>query len=96
MASYLDISRALPAELSEKAPQLSDLDLDSRNPVVETSELAYKVILTLFVKHGYCSNHLQTTGLVQINDEGVKRAAKHVSTQDLSVKCALDLLVTHR
>ena len=79
MASHFEISQALPAELSEKAPQ-NDLDLDSGNPVVETSELAYKVILTPFVNTDTVVNRLQTTGLVQINDEGVKRAAKHVST----------------
>jgi hypothetical protein len=45
MASHLEISQALPAELSEKArwPAENNLDLGSRNPVVETSELAYKV-----------------------------------------------------
>ncbi|KIM43180.1 hypothetical protein M413DRAFT_443994 [Hebeloma cylindrosporum] len=44
MASSFEISQALPAELSEKArwSAESNLDLDSRNPVVETSELAYK------------------------------------------------------
>jgi len=45
MASRLEISQALPAELSEKArwSAQNNLDLGSRNPVVETSELAYKV-----------------------------------------------------
>ena len=50
MASHLEIT-PLPAELSEKAfwSAQSDLDLDSRNPVVATSEFAYQVIVALFV-----------------------------------------------
>jgi hypothetical protein len=56
MASYLEIS--LPTELSEKArwSAQNNLDLDSRNPVVDTSEFAYKVNLNPFfvlVQHGH-------------------------------------------
>jgi len=51
MASYLGISQALPAELSEKArcAAQNDLDLNSRNPVVQTSELTYKVNINPFL-----------------------------------------------
>lgn len=51
MASYLEISPTLPAELSEKArwSAQNNLDLGSRNPVVETSELAYKVNINPFL-----------------------------------------------
>jgi hypothetical protein len=51
MASNLEMSQAFPTGLSEKALLSAQSDLDlGRNPVVETSKLAYKVIITLFVK----------------------------------------------
>lgn len=57
-------------------------DRESRNPVIEGSEFAYKVGSSL------CRRELRSllkpfskaTDLVQINDDGVKSAAKYVST----------------
>ena len=59
-------------------------DRETRNPVIEGSEFAYKVD-QLLLSTWMCMfkiSFIKATNLVQINDDGVKIAAKHVSASD--------------
>ena len=80
------LRKNLARVLSEKPDEWIQVDeLLSVNPVVESTEFAYKVCadvpgLSLFIVR-------QKTSVVQIDDDGVKKAAKYVgvSSQSLSL-----------
>ena len=67
--------------LYEESKDLWDLDRETRNPVIESSEFAFKVN-QLLSQTPICMVKkplYKATNLVQINNDGVKLAAKHVS-----------------